>query len=237
MENIKLNIIKDDSPYYNYNIKRMADIKNREKEHLISFYMKIFIKATNVYNLKDSEYLHRPLTIMSNRYKIKVTEDKESISYRDYLLDNTDQNFLFSKFMKFHYGFLQFTEWYKKFDLKDIELDNMVIHEYISKKFYVCLEKSRRELGTVKISELDDYQLISKVCRNERLTLYNYLKLNKNSEATEMSNMTDQQIKDYINSEYIKIFKGKQYSKSKIPKEISQKKFTDLFEIYTKPGI
>ena len=59
---------------------------------------------------------------------------------------------------------------------------------------------------------MSDYELVHQVCRKERLTFYNFLRMNAvpkddKSASSEFLALTDEQIKEMINREYQFYFK------------------------------
>jgi len=217
-------IKKVDDATYKTNLMKIEDMKKNTKGNLISFYINIFIKYTGVYDFKDLEFLHKSMLTFNEYYKVKEnSEGKLFITYNSLEIDNNEINFIYARFMKFHVGFLQFMDWFNKYNFKDLELHESVVNDYAFKQFYVCLENSRRQLGNVRITELSDLQLISKVCIKERLTLYNYLRRNSKNSKDE--------IKTYINGEYLRIIKEKK-DKSQLTRDLKVLKLDNYIEFY-----
>ena len=217
-------ILKADELTYKSNMIKLEELKNNSnKGSLVSYYINIFIKSSGVYDFKDFEFLHRSLLTYSHHYNIIENKEKISITYDTMKIDFSEQNFLYTRFMKFHLGFLQFIDWFNKYKLNDMDLDDGIINDYSFKQFYVCLENSRRQLGNIRITELTDLQLISKVCVRERLTLYNYLTRNTNIEKKD--------IKNYLNNEYIRIIKEKK-DLSQLRRDLNVLKMNNFIEFY-----
>jgi hypothetical protein len=152
--------------------------------------------------LKDSEYNTNLFKINNNKNNNNDFElDFDGILYKGlYPLDISSNNFLYLKMLKFHYGLMQFIDLYGKYHFEKISTDEVLMNDYLNKKFIACLQKTKDEIG-VKANELTDFQLISNICIRERLTLFNFLlndvKLKRND------------IKKYINNQYMKIFRQK----------------------------
>ena len=75
-----------------------------------------------------------------------------------------------------------------------------MIYGIVGKRFHECLKKQSADKELHKLSDRD---LIHNVCRRERLTFYNYLRMN----TINGDDITDESIKTMINREYMFYFK------------------------------
>ena len=58
------------------------------------------------------------------------------------------------------------------------QISHEMIHAIVSRKFHACLKKEASSNDTKALYfSYSDYDLIHKVCRKERLTLYNFMKM------------------------------------------------------------
>jgi hypothetical protein len=160
--------------------------------------------------------------------------DFDGILYKGlYPLDISSNNYLYLKMLKFHFGLMQFIDLYGKYHFDKISTDEILMNDYLNKKFISCLQKTKDEIG-VKANELNDFQLISNICVRERLTLFNFLlndmKLKRND------------IKKYINNQYMKIFRQKslkiEYTKImhdlNFEKDLKNNNIEDIIKPYNK---
>ena len=93
-----------------------------------------------------------------------------------------------------------------------------MLYAIISKRFHTCLQKEAQNVQKKAIYfSCSDHELVHEVCRHERLTLFNFLKMHlcdenlvKNSkiETTGLvTTLNEERIKDLIHSEYQFYFK------------------------------
>ena len=76
-----------------------------------------------------------------------------------------------------------------------------MIYTILGKRFHECLnEESKSAEKADKYREMSDYMLVHSVCRRERLTFFNFLRLNKAAK-------NDEEIKDMLNREYALYFR------------------------------
>lgn len=158
----------------------------------------VFLKESNTNLLKKNLITNKNPKI-DNENEMEL--DLDGILYKGiYPLDISSNNYLYLKMLKFHYGLMQFIDLYGKYHFEKITTDEILMNDYLNKKFVACLQKTKDEIG-VKANELNDFQLISNICVRERLTLFNFLlndaKLKRND------------VKKYINNQYMKIFRQK----------------------------
>jgi hypothetical protein len=212
---IKENEIKNS--HNNFYYKLMNESYN--KELIFDFYWKLFQKKNpdgsgfenhplvgkKLLSLSEEFYIMKD-KISTSPSSSKLTESDfnvKSIFYKKFIpIDLSPNNLLFLKFMKFHLGFLKFNDWYSANNFKDLEIDLNLMREYLTKGFFVCLEKNKRTLKT-EINTMTDFQIISNICIKERLTLFNFMVSN-----TEL-NSTD--IKNFINRQYMQVFRNRNY--------------------------
>ena len=179
--------------------KNSEIIPDKEKIFIYKFYIDLFNSVnTDANKMLDKHFiLAKKLLNLSNDFTIKSKEEKvNSIFFRNVQLDLSAENYLFLKFMKFHSGFLKFNELYSQ--VENIEIDENILNEFISRQFFVCLEKSKRNLKD-KVKDFSDFQIISNICVKERLMFFNYL----TDKGTQRK-----MARDFINSEYMKVFRG-----------------------------
>jgi len=100
---------------------------------------------------------------------------------------------------------MQFFDLYSKYNFEKLHVDDILMNDYLNKKFMVCLNGKKNELRN-KANEYSDFELISQVCVKERLTLYNFL--------NEEMSLKKVDVKQYINNQYINVFRH-QGNKSK----------------------
>jgi hypothetical protein len=200
------------------------------KLFLFNYYWKLFNK-TNSNNDDNYSYIQnhilfgRKLINLSKIYSIKVDREDnlKAIFFNQLPLDLSSENLLFLKFMKFHSGFVEFNNLFKPNRLDKIDVDEIALKDYISQKFYVCLEKSKREYKE-NINDLSDFQIISNICVKERLMYFNYL----------VDNNIERKIaRNYINEEYMRVFRNKK----RLPNLKNDLKGIDIgkmVEVYTR---
>ena len=177
--------------------------KNDDKKKLIQMHP-LIIK--NIFRLSNDFIL---ATSKNKNSKLKDQEVKNSelsidfdtILYKGlFPLDISGRNFLYLKLLKFHFGMMQFLDLYSKFNFEKLHVEDVLMNDYLNKKFMVCLNNKKNELRN-KAKEYNDFQLISQVCVKERLTLYNFL--------IEEMNLKKDDVKKYINNQYINVFRDK----------------------------
>jgi hypothetical protein len=123
--------------------------------------------------------------------------------------------------MKFHSGFVEFNNMFKQFE--KYQIDESAMKDYISQRFYICLEKSKREYKS-KIGELTDFQLISNICVKERLMYFNYL----------VDNSIERKIaRNYINEEYMRVLRNRK-ALPNLRNELRDVNLSKLIEVYSK---
>ena len=198
---------------YKNNMNEKYDI-----EICFNFYWKNFIKDPKIFEnhnligkklmrISEDYYIasnKNERSQNSNQFSQKFFEEKvKNIFYKNLIpLDPSADNYLFMRFLKFHLGFVQFIQWYEPNGFNRLLIDDILIKDFLLKKFYVCLEKNKRELRE-KLNTLTDFQLISNVCVKERLTLYNYFIENE-------VHPTD--AKKFINSQYMLVLRNSKRS-------------------------
>jgi hypothetical protein len=97
-----------------------------------------------------------------------------------------------------------------------------MMESYIMKNFFNCL-KDNKKIGEENLKRLSDFELISNICINERLTAYNFLTLTQNKSKKE--------VKTFLNSQYMAVLKGVN-TPPKFDNSFLKVKFEDVFEIY-----
>ena len=169
-----------------------------------------------------SDFFINYLDRLSIKYFVKRSDKNlPNVNYFSSKLQLSNNNFLFMKFLKFHLGYLSYLEAYAKNNLAKLEINNDMLETFIVKSFYNCLNTYKENYST-KISELNDFELISNVCVKERLTAYNFLlTLDRNQK----------EVKNFLNSEYISILRGMKRL-PKFDKVYTNVKLHDVFEIY-----
>lgn len=201
------------------------------KLFLFNYYWKIFSKTNLESDSKFSEIqkhslLGKKLLKLSEDYSVQLdrNDNLKTIYFRNKIpLELNAENILFLKFMKFHSGFVEFNQLFKREGFDKLELDENALKDYISQKFYVCLEKSKREYKT-KINDLSDFQVISNICVKERLMYFNYL----------IDNGLDRKIaRNYINEEYMRVFRNRKVLPN-LRNDLRNICVNKLFEVYSK---
>ena len=208
---------RDDSEYSLYNDyinkelykKKMND--KYEIEICFNFYWKNFIKDPKIFEghnlvgkklmkLSEDYFISKNKNLNSKDNNTRNFDERvKQIFYKGLIpLDPSAENYLFMKFIKFHFGFLQFINWYEPNRFDKLLVDDNLIKDYLLKNFYVCLEKNKRELKE-KLNTLTDFQIISNVCVKERLTLYNYFIEN---------GISQEEAKNFINRQYMVVIKN-----------------------------
>jgi len=210
--------VKDDSEhslYYDYFKKELYKKNMNEKyeiEICFNFYWKNFIKDPKIFEnhnligkklmkLSEDYFISKNKNLNNSTDKIEINNDErvKQIFYRGLIpLDPSAENYLFMKFLKFHFGFIKFINWYEPNRFDKLLIDENLIKDYLLKNFYVCLEKNKRELKE-KLNTLTDFQIISNVCVKERLSLYNYFTEN---------GISQEEAKNYINRQYMVVIKN-----------------------------
>ena len=208
---------RDDSEHSLYNDyinkelykKKMND--KYEIEICFNFYWKNFIKDPKIFEghnlvgkklmkLSEDYFISKNKNLNSKDNNTRNFDERvKQIFYKGLIpLDPSAENYLFMKFIKFHFGFLQFINWYEPNRFDKLFVDDNLIKDYLLKNFYVCLEKNKRELKE-KLNTLTDFQIISNVCVKERLTLYNYFIEN---------GISQEEAKIFINRQYMVVIKN-----------------------------
>lgn len=189
---------------YDFYMNYFTQSKNEDKKKLIQMHPLI---TKNIFRLSNDFILatNRSKTASSkNEQAIKNSElsiDFDTILYKGlFPLDISAKNFLYLKLLKFHFGIMQFFDLYAKYNFEKLHVDEILMNDYLNKKFIVCLNAKKSELRN-KADEYTDFQLISQVCVKERLTLYNFL--------NEEMNLKKDDVKRYINNQYINVFRQK----------------------------
>lgn len=184
--------------YMNYFIS-----KNEDKKKLIQMHPLVVEKILKLSNDFIFAKQNKNSIISFEENKVKNSEmniDFDTILYKGlFPLDISGKNYLYLKILKFHFGMMQFIDLYTKYRFDKLLVDDVLMNDYLNKKFLVCLDRSKNELKN-KVDEFTDFQLISNVCVKERLTLYNFL--------SEGMNLNKNEIKRYINNQYINAFRG-----------------------------
>ncbi len=198
--------------------------ENYDLELLFNFYWKNLITDPKIF--ENHPLLGKRLMNLSDTYFFNQKKNQnhiDKILYKSLIpLDSSPENFLFLKFMKFHLGFLRFNQWYQPNDFNKLEVNELVMKDYLTKSLVVCLESNKRKIKE-KLHLMTDFQIISNVCRRERITLYNFLQ-DFDSSANS---------KDFINSLYLKTYRGKVY-KLNFSKETKQAVLDEILGVYSK---
>jgi len=246
----KGNFSKDNFDLYKNNLN-----ENFNKTLLYDFYINYFESRYD--NKKKLIQMH-PLIIkntfrLSNEFilgknsqkDIKINEkdlknsdlniEFDTIFYKGlFPLDTSEKNFLYLKLLKFHLGMMKFFDLYSKYNFEKLYIDEVLMNDFLNKKFLVCLNNKKSELKN-KAEEYNDFQLISNICVKERLTLYNFL-----SQEMQLKNY---EIKRYINNQYINVFRKnsnrdlndlRQVKEFDFSKEINKIKVEDIIDAYRK---
>ena len=93
------------------------------------------------------------------------------------------------------------------------EVSFELLYNIIGKRFHQCLSDESKVPGNLeKYHNMSDYELVHQVCRKERLTFYNFLRMNAvpkddKSASSEFLALNEEQIKEMINREYQFYFK------------------------------
>lgn len=217
---------------YDFYMNYFTD-KNEEKNTLIQMHP-LIIK--NIFRLSNDFILatNRDKDLSKNNQEIQNSElsiNFDSILYKGlFPLDISAKNFLYLKLLKFHFGLMQFFDLYSKYQFEKLHVDDILMNDYLNKKFMVCLNNKKNELRN-KADEYSDFELISQICVKERLTLYNFL--------TEEMVLKKADVKRYINNQYINIFRNKKdwmniKKDFDFSKEVSGSKVEDFIEPYSK---
>lgn len=210
--------------------------KNEDKKKLIQMHP-LIIK--NIFRLSNDYILATNINKNLNNQAMKNSElsiDFDSILYKGlFPMDISGKNYLYLKLLKFHFGLMQFFDLYSKYNFEKLHVDDILMNDYLNKKFMVCLSTNKNELRN-KLQEYNDFQLISQICVKERLTLYNFL--------VEEMNLKHNDVKTYINSQYINVLRNKTYKDSDdwkmfrkdfdFGKDIKNAKVEDYIQPYSK---
>lgn len=186
----------------------------------------LYLKKLNKANINFStmDFFQNYLDFLSIRYIISRSESGNlpQIFYKGSKLQVSNNNYMFLKFLKFHLGYINYIEAYEKKDLKNLPVNKEMLETYIMKSFYVCLKETKARYAT-KINEFNDFELISNFCVKERLTAYNFL--------MSMNDKSSEEVKTYLNSEYISVLRETN-KQPKFDKVYQSVKFNDFFEVY-----
>lgn len=197
-----------DNQYINNELYKKKMNDKYDIDICFNFYWKNFIKDPKIF--ESHNIIGKKLLKLSDDYFIAKNKNEKiqpnnfdekikQIFYRNMIpLDPSADNYLFLKFMKFHLSFLQFINWYQPNNFDKLIIDDILIKDYVMKNFYVCLEKSKRELRD-KLNKLTDFQIVSNVCIKERLTLYNYFIDNE---------VSSNEAKNFINKQYMIVIRN-----------------------------
>lgn len=199
-----------------------------EVELLFNFYWNSIVKDHKIF--ENHSLIGKKLKSLSEEYFIiKNKEDVENkdifnskILYKNLIpLDISSDNYLFTKFIKFHMNFVKFNQWYKPNDFEKLEVNETIMKEYLTKDLIQCLEKSKKKLGDT-VDNLSDFKLISNTCVKQRLSLFNFL-VDFNIERKDA--------RDFINKMYLKIYRNKVYELdfSKELKDVNMEKFIESY--------
>ena len=191
--------------YMNYFVAQQQDKKRFIQMHPLI--VKNIFKLSNEFILAKNSKNEDTKNVQSIKNS-ELNIDFDTILYKGlFPLDVSGKNYLYLKLLKFHFGIMQFFDLYSKFHFDKLLIDDVLMNDYLNKKFMVCLNTKKGELKN-KADELNDFQLISNVCVRERLILYNFL--------NEEMNLKKSDIKRYINNQYINVFRNKSSNKETI---------------------
>lgn len=232
--------IEDNSNNYNELYKIFMNEKY-DVEILFNFYWRNFVSDPKI--LENHPLIGKRLLKFSEEYFIVKNHNKNTtennsfdskdstksvpinkILYKNLIpLDLSSENYLFTKFLKFHLGFVKFSQWYKPNDFNKLEVNETIMKDYLTKTLLVCLDKSKKNLKE-KLNTISDFQLISNTCIKERLTLYNFM--------IEFE-IDPSYAREFINVIYMKSYRNKSY----VPDLSNETKNIDvdsLLKIYVK---
>jgi hypothetical protein len=125
--------------------------------------------------------------------------------------------------MKFHLGFVKFSQWYGPNNFNKLEVNESIMKDYLTKGLLMCLDQNKKDLKD-KLNTMNDFQIVSKICVKERLSLYNFLL---------ESEINSKDAKNYINKFYMKTFRNKIYVPD-FNKEIKNVEVDSLMYVYNK---
>jgi hypothetical protein len=209
---------------------------------LFNFYWKNFVTDPKI--LENHPLLGKKLMKLSEEFFVVANKNKNleiennlgsvdknfpvnKILYKNLIpLDLSSENYLFTKFLKFHFGFVKFSQWYKPNDFSKLEVNDTIMKDYLSKNLLVCLDRSKKELKE-KINTLSDFKLISNTCIKERLSLYNFM-IEFDIEPSAA--------KEFINIMFMKAYRNKAYNPD-LSSETKNINLESLLKIYSKDKI
>jgi hypothetical protein len=236
--------IEDNSNNYNELYKIFMNEKY-DVEILFNFYWKNFVSDPKI--LENHPLIGKRLLKYSDEYFIvsnknknqNINSDKNSqlnstenpqnlpinkILYKNLIpLDLSSDNYLFTKFLKFHLGFVKFSQWYQPNDFNKLEVNETIMKDYLTKSLLVCLDKTKKDLKE-KLNTVSDFKLISNTCIKERLTLYNFM--------IEFD-IDPSSAKEFINVIYMKAYRNKSYVPD-LSSETKNINVDSLLKIYSK---
>jgi hypothetical protein len=204
---------------------------NKDVEFLFKFYWKNLISDPKIF--QSHPLLGKRLMKLSESYFLTQSKKISTIDNNEDFIDNilfkanipldiSPDNYLFLRFIKFHLGFVRFRQWYNSNNFSKLEVNETIMNDYLTKSLILCFEKNKSKIKD-KLARMSDFQLISNICRRERLTLFNFLKEFE----------TEAKAKDYVNSLYLKSFRGRVYNLD-FSKDNMNTKVEDLFGFYSK---
>ena len=79
------------------------------------------------------------------------------------------------------------------------EISQEMVYNVVGRRFHECL---KRESQKEELYELSDKELVHQVCRKERLTFFNFLRMNE----VDGESITEETIKGMLNREYMVYF-------------------------------
>jgi hypothetical protein len=202
---------------------------------LVDYYTSIFLTKNpswGIENFFSYPIIPPSLVNLSKEYILQLKKVENNIEKNDdnikgifyqklIPLDVSTDNLLFLKFMKFHVNFLKFSSLFEENKFERFALEESKIKDYISSSFFQCLENSKKK-NQNELHKMTETQLISNLCVKERLTFFNYLTKNR---------VKVNEAKNYINSQYMKYFRGKSYIPEINNKELQFQDFLEIYEI------
>jgi hypothetical protein len=201
-----------------------------EVELLFNFYWNSIVKDPKIF--ENHSLIGKKLKSLSEEYFIvknkEQTENKDifnsKILYKNLIpLDISSDNYLFTKFIKFHINFVKFNQWYLPNEFAKLEVNEIIMKDFLTKELIQCLEKNKKKLEG-SLETLSDFKLISNTCVKQRLSLFNFL-IDFNIERKDA--------KDFINKMYLRVYRNKVYELN-FSKELKDENMEKFVEGYSK---
>ena len=80
------------------------------------------------------------------------------------------------------------------------EVSFEMVYNIIGRRFHQCLKTASEKEDPQRIARLEDQELVHQICRHERLTFFNFLRLHIQKDGD--IDMNEETIKEMLNREY-----------------------------------